>query len=141
MSTICAITRCKRASRALCYVCHQSLCREHFDEHDHSFNSLLKSLNDKVKDIDDRLEDLNNDELIETCYEKLDKWRDDSYKTIDRLYNKKCQEIKERFHENIDRQQEKINQLRSNITQLLQEEDISQKSVNLLKSDFENLEE
>jgi hypothetical protein len=141
MSTVCTFSECKRASRALCYVCHQSLCREHFDKHDHSFNSLLNSLNDKVKDFDDRLDDLNNEELIENCYEILDKWRDDCYKTIGRLYDKKCQEIKRRFHENIDRQQEKINQIHLKITQLLEEEDISQKNVNLVKLDVENLEE
>jgi len=141
MPTICTFSECKRPSRALCYVCHQSLCREHFDKHDHSFNSLLNSLNDKVKDFDDRLDDLNNEELIENCYEILDKWRDDCYKTIGRLYDKKCQEIKRRFHENIDRQQEIINQIHLKIKQLLEEEDISQENVNLLKLDFENVQE
>jgi len=140
MSTLCSFTKCKRASRALCYVCHKSLCREHFDEHDHSFNSLLNSLNDKVKDFDDRLDDLNNEELIENCYQTIEKWRDDCYQIIDRLYNKKCREIKRRFHENIDRQQKKINEIHLNITQLLQEEDISQKNINLLKLDIQNLE-
>jgi hypothetical protein len=140
MSTLCSFTKCKRASRALCYVCHKSLCREHFDEHDHSFNSLLNSLNDKVKDFDDRLDDLNNEELIENCYQTIEKWRDDCYQIIDRLYKKKCREIKRRFHENIDRQQKKINEIHSNITQLLQEEDISQKNINLLKLDIQNLE-
>ncbi|CAF0805802.1 unnamed protein product [Adineta steineri] len=141
MPTLCAITNCKSVSRALCYVCHESLCREHFDDHDHSFNSLLKSLNTKVKNFDDRLEDLTNEELIENCYEKLDKWRDDSYKTIDRLYEKKCQEIKQRFHDNLNQRQEKITELQTKITDLLQEEDISRQSINLLIVDVENLEE
>ncbi|UJR24583.1 hypothetical protein I4U23_005958 [Adineta vaga] len=141
MSTLCAITNCRSVSRALCYVCHASLCREHFDDHDHSYNPLLKSLNNKVKDFDDRLEDLNNEELIENCYEKLDKWRDNCYKTIDRLYEKRCQEIKRRFHENIDRRQERINQLQTKVTDLLQEEDITKTSINLLILDVESLEE
>jgi len=141
MSNVCAITNCKRSPRALCYVCDKSFCREDFDEHDHSFNSLLKLLNNQIKDCNKRLEQFNNEELIENCYEKLDQWREQSYKTIDYLYQKKCQEIQQSFQENIDRQQEKINSLHSQVTQLLQEENITQKSVNLLKSDIANLEE
>ncbi|CAF1359457.1 unnamed protein product [Adineta ricciae] len=142
MSTIrCTVTNCRCISRALCYVCHENFCREHFDVHDHSYNSLLKSLNDKIKDFDDRLEDFNNEELIENCYEKLDKWRDDCYKTIDQLYAKKCQEIKRRFHENIDRRQERIVQLQTKVTNLLQEEDVTKTSVNSLLIDVEGLEE
>jgi len=137
----CAFTSCKRISRVLCYVCDQNLCEEHFDEHDHSFNLLLKSLNDKVKDFDDRLSDLNNEELIENCYEKIDKWRENSYQIIDRFYHKKCEEIKRRFHENIDRQQEKINKLHLKTSELLEEEDISSSAINFLKLDIENVEE
>ena len=97
MSTLCAFPACKRASRVLCYVCHESLCREHYDEHDHSFNLIINSLNDQLKECDDRLEELNNEELIENYLEKLDKWRDESYQTIDRLYEKKCRELKTTF--------------------------------------------
>lgn len=139
MSTICVATNCKRVSRALCYICQKSLCREHFDEHDHSFNKLLNTLKDQIKDIDDRLDDLNNDEHLETYYEILDKWRDDSYKIIDRLYEKKCQEIKRRFYDNINEQQEKVNQLNLDINQILQEQDVTQKTVDLFKINIENL--
>jgi hypothetical protein len=141
MPSVCTIEKCQRSTDALCYVCEKSFCREHFDQHDHSFNLLLKSFNDRINDLNKRLENFNNEELIENSYEKIDQWREQSYKTIDRFYEQKCQEIQRSFQENINRQQEKIDQLHSQVIQLLQQENITQKTINLFKSDLINLEE
>lgn len=141
MAGLCAFTDCRCVSRALCYVCHSSFCRAHFDGHDHSLNFLLKSLNAQVKEFDDRLDELNNEALMENCYEKLEKWRDECYQSIDRFYRKKCAELKGRFRENIDRRQERIGQLQTKITDLLQEEEIGKSSVDLLLVDVESLDE
>lgn len=139
MSSKCAREQCTRSLHVLCYICGENLCREHFNEHDHSLNSLLKSFNDQVNDLDQRLDLLNNEELIENSYDKLDQWREQSHQIIDQFYQKKCRELQQRFQENFQENHQNIEQIQSHIQQLLQEENPSRADVVALKGDVNHL--
>lgn len=139
MSSKCAREQCTRSLHVLCYICGENFCREHFNEHDHSLNSLLNSFNDQAKDLDQRLEQLNNEELIENSYEKLDQWREQAHQIIDQFYQKKCRELQQRFQENFEENLQNLQQIQSQINQLLQEENISRTDVLSLKGDLNHL--
>ena len=59
MSELCAITTCKRASRALCYCCQQGLCMQHLKEHNDLLLSQLNPLVDQINGLGDQLKAIN----------------------------------------------------------------------------------
>ncbi|CAF0936454.1 unnamed protein product [Rotaria sp. Silwood1] len=140
MSQLCAITTCKRLSRTLCYGCNQNFCREHIIEHDLSLNSQLNPLSDEINALSERLKSINLEKSIGDSYEKLEKWRVDSHKTIDYFFERKYQELDRCIAKKMDKQREEICLMRIKISELIQGEEATHKDIDSLKSTLLGLE-
>ncbi len=135
----CAIDTCKRKSRALCHCCNKNLCTDHLKEHDDSFNSEVNPLVDELNGAADQLLGINVDNVINNCRQKLDKWRDDSHTTIDRFYEEKCQELKQRCYERVDKKRKEIDQMKSKTNELIQEHEATHEDIPLLKATINDI--
>ncbi|CAF2643318.1 unnamed protein product [Rotaria sp. Silwood2] len=130
----CDIETCKRKSRALCHCCNKNLCPDHLKEHDDSINSQIHPLVDNINNLDNQLSALNVDEIIDKCRQKLDKWRHDSHKEIDRFYQEKYQELQQRCIERVGQKRKTIHQLKLNTNKLIQEQEATYDDISSLKS-------
>ncbi|CAF2482844.1 unnamed protein product [Rotaria sp. Silwood2] len=130
----CDIETCKRKSRALCHCCNKNLCPDHLKEHDDSINSQIHPLVDDINNLDNQLSALNVDEIIDKCRQKLDKWRHDSHKEIDRFYQEKYQELQKRCIERVGQKRKTIHQLKLNTNKLIQEQEATYDDISSLKS-------
>jgi len=141
MSQPCAINNCKRASRTLCHCCNENLCRDHFNEHDDLLNSQLNPLTDEINALGDRLTAINIDKIKNNSRQKLDQWRIDCHKIIDRFYEEKCQELDRCVTESIDKQRKEIADVRSKMTKLIEKQETTKNDINSLTSAISNLEQ
>jgi hypothetical protein len=140
MSQPCAITTCKRTSRALCYCCQQGLCLQHLKEHNDLLVSQLNPLVDQVNEIGDRLKSITIETKNSDCRQKLERWRMDCHKKIDDLFEQKCQEINTRLAEKMKKQKEEIDRIQSKIVSLIHEEEVSREDLDLLTSTIRDLD-
>ena len=101
MSVGCSVEKCQRPSHVFCYSCKKNFCREHLREHDDLINSQLNPLVDEVKTIANRSTKINIKKLTSECRQKLDKWRDDSHKAIDRIYEQKHDELNQEWNQKL----------------------------------------
>src|ERR1700722_16884972 len=136
----CAISTCKKESRTLCNCCNQYLCRPHFSEHDDLLNSQLNPLADDINILGDRLNAINIQQMIGDSREKLDKWRVNSHKIIDRFYEQKCEELDRRINKIINKQREDIAQMRLKVARLIQEQEATSDKIESLKSSIRSVE-
>ena len=122
MSQACAITTCKRASRALCYCCQQSLCLQHLKEHNDLLLSQLNPLIDQINCIGDRLKAINIEDKISDCRQELEQWRKHCHKKIDDFFQQKYQDINQRITRKVEKQRQQIDEIQSKITTLIHDE-------------------
>ncbi len=141
MSQSCAIQSCKRASRTLCHCCNQNLCRDHFNEHDDLLNSQLNPLTDEINALKDRLAALDPNKIAGDSREKLNQWRIDCHKTIDRFYEEKCQELDQFVIEKLDKQREDIVDLTLRMANLIDKQETTKNDINNLTSAIRDLEQ
>jgi hypothetical protein len=140
MSQPCAITTCKRISRALCYCCQQSVCLQHLKEHNDLLVAQLNPLVDQINSIGDRLKSINGESKIGNCRQKLEEWRMDCHKKIDDFCEQKYQDINQRVSEKVEKQREEIDQIQSRIGVVLREEDVSRQDIDLFTSIIQKLD-
>ena len=140
MSQPCAITECKRPSRALCYCCQQSICLQHLKEHNDSLISQLNPLVDEINDIGNRVKAINIGTKLTDCREKLEEWRDDCHKKIDEFFEKKYQEMNRCVTEQVEKQREEVNRIQSKIATLIREEEVSRQDRDLVASNIRKLD-
>jgi hypothetical protein len=126
MPRTCAIGKCKRKSRALCPCCNKNLCPDHLKEHEDLNNPQLNPLLNEINTLDEQLKSSNTKKLIGGCREKLDQWRDDSFKLITRLYEQKCQELEQRCLQKLDEQRTQLNQIRSKMTEVIRQQETNE---------------
>jgi len=134
MSQPCAITDCKRVSRALCHCCQQNLCRDHLNEHADVLNNQLNPFADEINQLNDRLNHINVKNVIGNLHEQLNDWRNDSHRRIDRYFDEKQRELNEFINRKITSQVEGIAQLKVTINQLIQKEDTTVEDLNSISS-------
>jgi archaellum component FlaC len=141
MSQPCAIQDCKRGSRALCQCCNQNLCRDHFNEHDDLLNSQLNPLTDEMNVLSDRLTAINIDKIINESRQKLNQWRIDCHKIIDRFYEEKSQELNRFVNESVDKQRRELADLRLKMTKLIENQETTKNDIDTLTLAIRNLEQ
>ncbi len=139
MSQPCAITTCKRMSRALCYCCQQNLCLQHVNEHNAFLVSQLNPLTDEVNTLSDRLNAVNIQTMIGDCRQKLEQWRLDCYQKIDQLFEQKCQEFNRLITMKLDTQRKKTIDIQSRVAELLREQEATQDDIDSLMSNIRDL--
>ena len=130
---VCTIEGCKRISRALCHCCNKNICLLHIKEHYDRFIYELNPLTDEINILENRLISIDKKFLIEKFYQQLEQWRSQCYKTINEIFEEKYQEIKEIINEKISQGNIEISLLRNKLTKLIEEQDASEKDINLIK--------
>ncbi|CAF2253511.1 unnamed protein product [Rotaria magnacalcarata] len=148
MSQVCEIELCRRTARALCHCCQQNICIVHLNEHNNVLNSQLDPLIDQINLLDNRLRTLNIQTIVNSYREKLEQWRLDSHKEIDRYFEDKCQELKRLVVDKFDEQQEELGNLQSKLSELIHEQQITRDEFyelalisEQLEHDINNIEE
>ncbi|CAF3013748.1 unnamed protein product, partial [Rotaria sp. Silwood2] len=123
MPTTCAIETCQRKSAGLCDCCHKNVCSVYFNEHVNSINSQVHILVDELNADNDQLSKINMNDIIGSCRQKLDKWRDECNIIIDRFYEEKCQEAEQRCVDRFNKGKTEIEQMKSKATELIKEQE------------------
>ncbi|CAF1493920.1 unnamed protein product [Rotaria sordida] len=137
MSEPCSIEMCKSSSCTQCHCCDKKFCRTHFIEHD---NLQLTSLTDEINLLNDRLMAFNVEKLISNSHQKLETWRAHCHKTIDDIFEEKCQEINQRANEKIERQRDEVSKMQSTVAELIQKQETTMKDIDLLKATIQTIE-
>ncbi|CAF3021027.1 unnamed protein product [Rotaria sp. Silwood2] len=129
----CFIDECKYTSRVLCHCCNKNLCLEHLKQHDESIYFEINPLADEINILSDQFMKLNIEELTNNCREELNQWRNDCYMMINQLYEKKCEELKQRCIQRIDLLQLEIDQIRSKVTNFMCKQNMNIDDLETLK--------
>ena len=140
MSKLCAAPKCDRTLRAPCDCCGQNLCLQHLHEHNTILVSKLNPLTDEINVLGDRLNRLNIQQTLGECREKLEQWRLDCYRKIDRLFEQKCQELDQIIINKTEKQREKILHIQSKIDKLIRDQETTQEDIDILTSTVRHLE-
>jgi hypothetical protein len=122
MSELCEIPACKRISFPVCDCCQRHICQFHINEHYESLNVQLNPLSDELMILNNGLESFDIHKTNIESREKLEQWRVESHEKIDRLFEKKCQELDQYILMKISRQAEQIDHIRSKLNQLASEQ-------------------
>jgi hypothetical protein len=141
MSLPCSIESCQRTSTVLCYECNKSFCAEHLKEHDQYLNSQLQPLANEIKNLSNRYALINQNKLINHFREQLDKWRQNSHKTIDRLYKEKCDELKRDWPQKLAKPQKDLERLRAKNMEFIREERTTHQDIEQLREEIRVLDQ
>jgi len=93
MSQSCAIESCESTLGISCHCCDKTFCPDHLDEHYESINAQLNPLVNEINVLMNQIMEKTKEKLIGNCLKKLDTWRDECFKMINNLYEKKRQEL------------------------------------------------
>jgi hypothetical protein len=140
MSQPCAISSCKRLSRAVCHCCKQNVCIPHLTEHQDVPNSKLNSFADEVNVLIERLQTIDMQKKGGYCRRKLEQWRIDCHEKIDRFFNEKCQELDQLVAIKPKKLQNEIHHVQEKLVQLVKDQETTQQDVDSLTSRIRYLE-
>lgn len=136
----CVIVGCRRLANVLCHCCKENLCRNHYNEHDY-LNSKLNLLADEIDSFDRQLLAIDLKKYIQTTNDRLQQWRFDSYKIIDQYCEQKYREIEQHLMKIITLKRESIEQLRTNMLDLVQKRLITLELIDSLTSNLRTIEQ
>jgi hypothetical protein len=91
--------------------------------------------------LSDRLTAINIDKIINDSRQKLNQWRIDCHKRIDRFYEEKSQELDRCVNESVDKQRREIEKLRSKMTTLIENQETTKNDIDTLTMAIRNLEQ
>jgi hypothetical protein len=137
----CDISTCDSTSLAACFCCNQYLCRDHFIEHDHLLRSKLNDLTGQINELTNQLEIFDTKNVSSDFLLILDQWRLNSYKIIDRFYEKKCEELNHYIREILNKQEKEVNDVRLKIAKMINVQQTTNTNINLLISNIKTLQE
>ena len=95
-------------------------------EYDEVHSALWNPLAEEVNALSARLVTFSSDDR-----QKLDEWRDNAFELIERVYEQKCDELKQRAMQRKARLQTDVNQLRSRLTKSISEEELVTLKLNI----------
>ena len=127
-------------SCALCHCCQQNVCLVHLNEHNNLLHSHLDRLVVTVNTIRNRLQTINTQMIIDANYQKLEQWRLDSHKRIDRFFQQKCRELNRLIVDKVDEQDEEFNRLQTKVAELINEQHVTCQDIHELTSTVDQLE-
>ncbi|CAF2864357.1 unnamed protein product [Rotaria sp. Silwood2] len=139
MSRPCAIDNCKRVSRALCYCCHQNLCRDHLNQHDDILNSKLNPFTDEINQLNDRLDHIDAKSILEYSYEQLDQWRRESYRMIDEYIDAKKSQLSQNIYLKLNNISNGINHLKTIVNKLIEKQDTTIDDLNSISCNIQSI--
>ena len=140
MSQTCWIDSCKRSSCALCHCCRQNICLIHLKEHQDFLVSRLSPLKVRITVLDDRVKALNIENFTDDIRQKLEQWRVECHEKIDSFFKQKCHELDQRVSQKLDKQREETSEIQSKLTNLIQEQDVTHRDLDLILTKIRDLE-
>ena len=102
-------------------------------------NAQVNPLVDQLNAAPDQLLKINVDDIISSCRQKLNKWRDDCHKEIDHLYEEKCEELRQRCMERLDKQRKDIDQMKLKTNKLIQEQEATFEDIPSLQATINDI--
>ena len=139
-------------SSALCFHCSRSLCLDHLVEHGQVIDALTRStLEENFKiltNLSTRLQSLTiSSNILKEPFLKIEQWRNEAYRQIDEIVEKKIKEISSKIDEyqvifdTIKNEQlEKISRYRQKIAGLFRETEVANKDLSVLKKSIEKMQ-
>lgn len=140
MPRSCAMNECKRTSCARCHCCGQDLCLQHLQEHHDVLLAQLDPLADQMNRLETRLKGFQIQSMMDYARSKLEQWRQDCYKKIDEFFESKCQELLVCANEKINRQHGQLEDVRTQLSRLMSEEDVTKDDIEQLKEKVRQLQ-
>jgi chromosome segregation ATPase len=139
MSESCTVESCESTLGISCHCCDKTFCSDHLDEHYESINAQLNPLVNEINTLTDQIKVKTKEKLIGNCLEKLNTWRDEYFKMINSLYEKKRQEFEQYYAQKTEKQRKEIDKMQLKITKLIHEQDTTQEDIQFFKSTIENI--
>jgi hypothetical protein len=140
MPPTCTITECKRTSCAVCHCCQQDICLSHLKEHQDLLISQLNPLVDQINILENRVNALNTANMTGDAREQLEQWRLDCHKKIDSFFEHKCSQLTQCANKKINKQREDIKQMRTKLTRLINEQEVTRENIDSLKYNIIDME-
>jgi hypothetical protein len=124
----CTIRDCRRLSRVLCYCCTKNYCLEHFKDHNDAYLSELYQLTNDIN--------LLSENFRGQYRQQLDQWRHEAHLTIDRYYEKKCQEFESQIipNEKLNQNRQVIEWIKLKISRFIRDQNIDRQQIDSLKA-------
>ncbi|CAF1343558.1 unnamed protein product [Adineta ricciae] len=141
MSQSCIIESCCSTLGILCHCCDKTFCPDHLDEHYESINEQLKPLAEEINTLNDQIMNKTKMKLIGNCLDKLNQWRNESYKTINNFYEKKCRELEEYYLKHTENHRKEINEIESELNKLIHEQNTTEDDIKLFQSTIDILQQ
>lgn len=138
--------------RALCYHCSRDLCLDHLTAHAQLIDDLTRSQLDDyfsmLETVSSRLQALTiPSKVCEEPFLQMEQWRQQAYRQIDQLVEKKSEEIRgsiEDYRQIFERvkseQVERINRYKQKIAELFRKSQVSHRDLSQLKKTIEQIQ-
>lgn len=139
MSQSCDNESCQSTLGISCHCCDKTFCPDHLDEHYQLINNQLNPLVKEINALNDQFTRKTKEKLIGNCLEKLNTWRNESYKLIDNLYEKKREELEKYYMENTEKQCKEINEIQLKLNKVIHQQDATEKDIEIFKSTIHNI--
>lgn len=94
MSQTCFVDQCESTLNILCHCCDKIFCPDHLNEHYQAVNDQVTTLVTQINDLTKQITEKTKEILIGSSLTQLESWREESHKTIDRLYEKNVKNSK-----------------------------------------------
>ncbi|CAF1017970.1 unnamed protein product [Adineta ricciae] len=133
----CAFRQCRQPCRALCLFCTQYLCREHFDNHDHSINAQIPTLVKQIKTLINQLDDSLNP--ISSSLKCLNQWRINAHRTVDRFYEEKYRQYQQIIERKTDEQKRQFDKMEIKLSELIRQQQATDEEINSMQQLIENM--
>ena len=141
MPQACAAMKCSHTSRGLCDCCQQQLCIQHLSEHNASLIAQLNPLTDEINLLHDCLKTLNLQKIVGDGYKKLERWRIDCHRQINRFFEQKRQELDRLVEQKVEKQRKDLSRLQSKMVDLIHEQETTRQDIDALTSAIHRLKE
>ncbi|CAF1343043.1 unnamed protein product [Didymodactylos carnosus] len=139
----CEINGCKRGAVALCLHCSNHICTKHFQEHTQMINQQLHPLIDQLNKLSNKINYLTIADVIDP-QQNLEKWRSESHRLIDEIYEKKRCEIEKLIEQDFIKQKNEqmktIIDLKQKLKIWSDENETTSNEVRIIKQTLEDTE-
>lgn len=130
-SSKCSVDSCKRDFDILCGHCKSNVCSKHYIEHVKLANEDLTPLADRLNSI---LNDVQQDIPLQGVFQELEHWRSTAHEEIDKICDQRKQQLQEIIEAKLAKQTTKLQEIRQELKELIDEGDASFKQIEKVKT-------
>ena len=137
---VCLLCQSKRPSRALCNCCQTYLCLDHLREHEQLLHHQFEPLADRLNQMVEQFEHLNIDSFLRGNRDELDRWREESIESIEKIYQKKLKEIGEFYSRRLEELSRKTKEIQDELGQIVRNENGTNEHVRHFTQQLDDIE-